>query len=142
MEITQAMLRRVVSNVNNARINEAVAAFNMWMAHYGINTDKKKAHFLSQCFHECNNLNSLEENLNYSADGLRKTFPKYFKTSEEAAAYARKPQQIASRVYANRMGNGNETSGDGWRYRGSLICRRGLCHIPGFRRYHDKSCFG
>ena len=59
----------------------------------------------------------MEENLNYSADGLLRVFPKYF-TKETAAQYARKPEKIANKVYANRMGNGDEASGDGWRFKG------------------------
>ena len=132
MQITQAMIRRVIPSVNKERLDEAVACLNMWAAHYGINTDKKMVHFLSQIMHESGELKHLEENLNYSADGLRKTFPKYFKTAEDAAAYARKPQQIANRVYANRMGNGDEKSCDGWRYRG-----RGIIQLTGKEQYRN-----
>lgn len=136
MQVTQAMVRRVIPSVNKERLNEFVAACGMWLTHYGINTDKRIAHFLSQCMHESGELKYLEENLNYSADGLRKTFPKYFKTAEDAAAYARKPQQIANRVYANRIGNGNEASGDGWRYRG-----RGIIQLTGKEQYRNyKNC--
>lgn len=132
MQITQALIRRVIPNVNKARLDEFCAAIGMWATHYGINTDLRMAHFLSQIFHETSELKYLEENLNYSADGLRKVFGKYFKTQEEAAAYARKPQQIANRVYANRMGNGNEASGDGWRYRG-----RGAIQCTGKEQYRN-----
>lgn len=69
------------------------------------------------------------ENLNYSAQGLQRTFPRYF-SSVEATAYAKQPQRIANRAYANRMGNGNEASGDGWRFRG-----RGYCQITGHDNY-------
>jgi putative chitinase len=69
------------------------------------------------------------ENLNYSATGLRSTFPKYF-TAAQAQAYARQPQRIANRAYGNRMGNGPETSGDGWKFRG-----RGYCQITGHDNY-------
>ena len=132
VQITQALIRRVIPNVNKSRLNEFCAAIGMWATHYGINTDLRMAHLLCQIFHESAELNHLEENLNYSADGLRKTFPKYFKTAEDAAAYARKPQQIANRVYANRMGNGNEASGDGWRYRG-----RGAIQCTGKEQYRN-----
>lgn len=82
-----------------------------------ITNDLRLAHFLSQCSHESANFTRVYENLNYSADGLLKTFPKYF-THEQALAYAHKPHDIANRVYADRIGNGNEHSGDGWKYRG------------------------
>lgn len=130
MQITQAMIRRVIPNVNKDRLDEFVACLNMWATHYGINTNERMAAFLANVMHESANLSALEENLNYSADGLRKTFPKYFKTAEDAAAYARKPQQIANRVYANRMGNGSEQSGDGWKYRG-----RGMIQLTGRSNY-------
>ena len=84
---------------------------------YDINTRLRLAHFLAQCRHESGNFTQTKENLNYSAIGLIGTFPKYFdnKTSIE---YSRKPEKIANRVYANRNGNGNEASGDGWKHRG------------------------
>ena len=141
MQITQALIRRVIPSVNNERLDEFCAACGMWATHYGINTNERMAAFLANVMHECSNLNAMVENLNYSADGLRKTFPKYFKTDEDAAAYARKPQQIANRVYANRMGNGNEASGDGWRYRG-----RGMMMLTGrsnYKSYADSDlCIG
>jgi putative chitinase len=96
---------------------------------YSINTDKRLAHFLSQCGHESGGFRVFSENLNYSAEGLLKTFPKYF-TKETAAAYARKPERIANRVYGNRMGNGDEASGDGWKYRG-----RGCIQLTGKSNY-------
>lgn len=129
MQITQAMIRRVVSNVNKDRLNEFVAAIGMWATHYGINTERRMVHFLAQCLHESNELKSLEENLNYSADGLIKTWPSRFNI-DNVYDYARKPILIANKVYANRMGNGNEASGDGWRYRG-----RGLIMITGKENY-------
>jgi len=94
-----------------------------------INTKLRLAHFLSQCAHESSYFNVLTENLNYSRDGLLKIFPKYF-TPATAADYARKPQKIASRVYANRMENGPESSGDGWKYRG-----RGIIQLTGKSNY-------
>lgn len=81
-----------------------------------IDTPLRLAHFFAQLDHE-SNLTSKRENLNYSAEGLLKTFKKYFNATT-AKQYARKPEAIANRVYANRMSNGNEASGDGWKYRG------------------------
>ena len=81
---------------------------------------ERAAHFFGQCSHETGGFALFIENLNYSADGLRNTFGKYFPENAPALAlgYARKPEKIANRVYANRMGNGNEATGDGWKYRG------------------------
>lgn len=97
---------------------------------FGIDTPLRKAHFLSQVAHESGGLQYSQENLNYSAKGLRSVFGKYFPTMEIANTYARKPEKIANRVYANRMGNGNEASGDGWKYRG-----RGLIQLTGKENY-------
>jgi putative chitinase len=96
----------------------------------GVNTPLKIAHFMAQIEHE-SGLKPISENLNYSAAGLRKTFKKYFPTIELANKYARKPEMIANKVYANRMGNGNETSGEGWKYRG-----RGFLQITGKENYY------
>jgi putative chitinase len=85
--------------------------------------------FLATIAHESGSLRIMAENLNYSAEGLRRTFPTRF-TAEEAVTYARQSQRIASKVYANRMGNGDEASGDGWRYRG-----RGPIQITGATNY-------
>ncbi len=84
---------------------------------FEINTSARLAHFLSQTMHESNGFKSLTENLNYSEDGLLKIFGKYF-TKETVKTYARKPEMIANKVYANRMGNGDEKSGDGWKHKG------------------------
>jgi putative chitinase len=101
---------------------------------FNINTPLRAAHFLAQIFHESNGLKSTIENLNYSMNGLKSTFSKYFTHSSELEAYARQPEKIANRVYANRMGNGNEKSGDGWKYRG-----RGVIQLTGKSNY---SLFG
>ena len=90
----------------------------------------RAAHFFAQTGHESGGFKSFVENLNYSPDGLRKTFGKYFKDDATAAKYARKPTQIANRVYADRMGNGDEASGDGWKYRG-----RGALQLTGYDNY-------
>lgn len=87
------------------------------MDEFEINTPLRQAPFIANVGHESAHLTRLVENLNYSAQGLLRIFPKYF-TGVEAAVYARKPEKIANRVYANRMGNGDEASGDGWRHRG------------------------
>ena len=95
---------------------------------YEVNTKLRLAHFFSQISHE-SGLKPISENLNYSAQGLIQTFSKYF-TTTEALIFARKPEKIANRVYANRMGNGDEKSGDGWKYRG-----RGFIQITGKINY-------
>jgi putative chitinase len=90
----------------------------------------RAAHFFAQCAHESGNWKATSENLNYSAKGLRGIFRKYFPTDALANAYARQPQKIANRVYANRMGNGPESSGDGWKFRG-----RGFLQLTGHDNY-------
>ena len=94
---------------------------------FGIDTHLELAHFLSQVNHESAGFTAKVENLNYSADGLLRTFPKYFNVTT-AKQHARKPQAIANRVYANRMGN--EVVGDGWKYRG-----RGYIQLTGKNNY-------
>lgn len=103
---------------------------NMTMARFNISTPMRQAMFLSQIAHESGGFRHVSENLNYSASALRRVFGKYFPTDEMAYEYARKPEKIANRVYANRMGNGNEASGDGWKYRG-----RGLIQLTGKDNY-------
>lgn len=95
---------------------------------YLVNTYLRVAHFFAQLEHE-SGLKPISENLNYSASGLIKIFGKYF-TELEAIKYQRKPEMIANRVYANRMGNGNEQSGDGWKFKG-----RGFIQITGKNNY-------
>lgn len=98
------------------------------MAFYKM-TPVRAAHFFAQTAHESGNFKAFSENLNYSADGLQKIFGKYFDAASAAKA-ARNPEKIANRVYANRMGNGNEASGDGWKYRG-----RGALQLTGKDNY-------
>jgi putative chitinase len=93
-------------------------------------THNRAAHFFAQCAHETGNFRHFSENLNYSADGLRTKFRRYFTTIAIAQQYARKPQAIANRAYGNRMGNGDEASGDGWRFRG-----RGALQLTGRNNY-------
>jgi putative chitinase len=97
---------------------------------FGINTPLRVAHFLAQCGHESGGFRVTQENLNYSAKGLNGIFKKYFPTEAAAAAYARNPQKIANKVYSNRMGNGSEASGDGYKFRG-----RGYIQLTGRDNY-------
>lgn len=93
-------------------------------------TPARAAHFFGQVGHETGGFNVYSENLNYSADGLMKIFGKYFPTKGVAKLYERQPAKIANLVYANRMGNGPEASGDGWKYRG-----RGALQLTGKNNY-------
>lgn len=109
----------------------------LWLPHvekaaakYDFTKPARMAMWIAQCGHESAGFLRLVENLNYSAEGLQKTWPTRFPTPELAELYARQPVLIANRVYANRLGNGDEASGDGWRYRG-----RGLIQITGRANY-------
>ena len=97
---------------------------------YEINTPHRVAAFIAQCAHESGGFKFLKENLNYKAPSLRRVFAKYFPTDDLARAYEKRPEMIANRVYANRMGNGPEESGDGWKY-----CGRGLIQLTGKNNY-------
>lgn len=110
-------------------VDKFVSALNAEMSKVGIDTPKRIAAFLSQCAHESAGFTTFSENLNYSVVGLATTFPKYF-NNNNASAYARNAQKIANKVYANRMGNGDEASGDGYRYRG-----RGIIQLTGKTNY-------
>ena len=103
--------------------------FKAAAAFYKLSPDRA-AHFFAQTAHESGGFKAFSENLNYSAKGLRGVFRKYFPTDALANAYARQPMKIANRVYASRMGNGPESSGDGWRYRG-----RGPLQLTGKDNY-------
>ncbi len=102
---------------------------------YDINTPKRMAAFIAQCAHESGGFMVLKENLNYKAASLRKIFPKYFPNDQIAQEYAskqNKQEAIASRIYANRMGNGDETSKEGWKF-----CGRGLIQLTGRSNYQS-----
>lgn len=105
-----------------AQIPETAEKFN-------ITTPLRLAHFLAQCSHESGGFKVFQENLNYSADGLKKIFPKYF-PGNLAESYARNPEKIASKVYGGRMGNGDETTKEGWKFRG-----RGALQTTGKENY-------
>jgi putative chitinase len=116
--------------VSSADADKYLPFLNMTMVKRDINTPVRQAMFLSQLAHESGNFRFVVENLNYSADALRRVFGKYFPTEALANEYARQPERIANRVYADRMGNGPEASGDGWKYRG-----RGLIQLTGKNNY-------
>ena len=97
---------------------------------YEINTPERVDGFIAQCAHESGGFKRLKENLNYKWESLRRVFPKYFPTDDVAQEYAHKPEQIANRIYGSRMGNGDESSGDGFRY-----CGRGLIQLTGRNNY-------
>ena len=97
---------------------------------FAINTPLRLAHFLAQCAHESCDFTATKENLNYSAIALNKTFKKYFPSIESTVDYARKPEKIANKVYGNRMGNGDESTGDGFRY-----CGKGYIQLTGKENY-------
>jgi len=111
-----------------AQIPDAAAKFN-------ITNVLRLAHFLAQCGHESGNFKVVNENLNYSADGLKKIFPKYF-PENLAESYAKQPEKIASRVYGSRMGNGDETTKEGYKYRG-----RGYIQLTGKSNYSNFAKF-
>ena len=117
--------------VSHEDAEQYIPALEQTLPKYGIAESKVRlAHFFAQILHESGCMHFDMENLNYSSDALRRVFGKYFPTKEEADACARKPEKIANRVYANRMGNGSEASGDGWKYRG-----RGLIQLTGKNNY-------
>lgn len=115
---------------------QVLAEINVLVEKFNLNSGLRLSHFLAQCAHESGNFKVLNENLNYSAEGLLKIFPKYFKDKATADAYARKPEKIANRVYASRMGNGDEASGDGYKFRG-----RGFIQLTGKSNYQAFSDF-
>jgi putative chitinase len=100
------------------------------MEKFQINTPLRLCHFLAQCGHESNNFKAVTENLNYGAKGLMGIFKKYFPTEALALQYERKPEKIANKVYASRMENGDEASGEGWKFRG-----RGYIQLTGKTNY-------
>jgi len=131
MELTKEQLKQLLPK--NPYIDYWYNALSQLLPDYEINTPKRIAAFIAQCSHESGGFTALEENLNYKAATLRKIFPKYFPTDEIANQFASMPnkqQAIANKVYANRMGNGDEASGDGFKYKG-----RGLIQLTGKDNY-------
>jgi putative chitinase len=128
MNITADQLSSILPvNKQTAALAEVL---NELFPKYSITTLNRASGFIAQCGHESNGFTVLKENLNYSAQGLRGIFGKYFKDDATAAAYARQPEKIANKVYASRMGNGDESSGDGYRFRG-----RGAIQLTGTTNY-------
>ena len=109
---------------------EWVDALNETFSRFNLTTNNQKAMFIGQCSHECGNFRLLEENLNYRAETLMKLWPKRFPSLEFAKQYEKNPKKIANSVYANRMGNRDEASGDGYRFRG-----RGALQCTGHSTY-------
>jgi putative chitinase len=116
--------------VKNPHIDHWHEALDQLLDDYGIDTPLRVAHFVAQCAHESGNFVFIKENLNYRAESLTKTWPRLFPTMEIARQYEKQPERIANRAYGNRMGNGDEASGDGWRY-----CGRGLIQLTGKDNY-------
>jgi len=116
--------------VKNPYIDHWHEALDQLLPDYDINTPLRVAHFIAQCAHESGNFLFIKENLNYRAESLMKTWPRLFPTIEIARQYEKQPEKIANRAYGNRMGNGDEASGDGWRY-----CGRGLIQLTGRDNY-------
>ena len=115
-----------------AQIPDTAAKFN-------ITNVLRLSHFLAQCGHESGGFKAVSENLNYSADGLKKIFGKYF--TGDTTAYARNPEKIASKVYANRMGNGDESSKEGFKFRGrGYVQLTGKSNYQGFTKFIGEDC--
>jgi len=131
--VTSDNLNKIVTKVMPNK-NNGIHKYSMAMAkafrEFEINTVNRIAGFLAQTGHESGGFSRIEENLNYSAERLKVVFPKYFPTYGLAHAYEYNKQALANRVYANRLGNGPESSGDGWKYRG-----RGLIQLTGKDNY-------
>lgn len=130
IELTLEQLKECLPKAKEANLEKFIDGLNETFEVFDISTPKRVAMFLAQTGHESGNFAATQENLNYSAKGLVGTFKKYFPTEESAAAYARNPQKIANRVYGGRMGNGPESSGDGYKYRG-----RGVIQLTGKDNY-------
>lgn len=127
--LTKEQLQQILTHDND--LDEWYKYSRYFLPKIEIEGTERTAAFFAQCCHESNHFRTLEENMNYSADRLNEVFPKYFvNAGRNALEYHRQPEKIANVVYANRMGNGNEQSGDGWTYRG-----RGIIQLTGKNNY-------
>jgi putative chitinase len=125
---TREQLSSVIGN--NPNLDGWYDALSSVLPTYEIDSPQRVSAFIAQCTHESGGFKRLKENLNYKAESLRRVFPKYFPDDELAQEYAHKQEKIANRVYGGRMGNGDESSGDGFRY-----CGRGLIQLTGRNNY-------
>ena len=130
-EVTLDLLKNICPKTKDNVLQKYVTPLNVVGQHFGLfENPKRMAAFLAQVAHESGAFNFTKEGLSYSAESLHKVFKKYFPTVESAQAYARNAVKIANKVYANRMGNGDETSGDGYKF-----CGRGLIQLTGRQNY-------
>ena len=126
--LTKEQLAKIIPG--NPYIDHWYDALSQALPDYDINTPQRVASFLAQCAHESGGFVFLQENLNYKAESLMRVWPKYFPNMDIASQYAHNPEKIADRAYANRMGNGAESTGDGWAH-----CGRGLIQLTGKSNY-------
>lgn len=127
--ITEEQIKHGYPSSDADVVSALVSSLDTLAEKYEINSALRLSHFLAQTAHESGGFRVIEENLNYSADGLSKIFPKYFR-DKDPNDYARQPEKIANVVYSSRMGNGDEASGDGYKFRG-----RGLIQLTGRSNY-------
>jgi putative chitinase len=125
---TEEQLAKIIPG--NQYVAEWHNALTTILPEYDIWTPERVAHFMAQTAHESGSYSALTENLNYRAETMRKVFPKYFPTAAIAESFVGHPDRLANKVYGNRMGNGDEASGDGYRFRG-----RGLIQLTGRENY-------
>lgn len=131
MQVTLELLQHMCPKTKTSILQGYVEPLNTVAEYYEMTANPARlAGFLAQTAHESGGFTAIKENLNYSAKGLMGIFKKYFPTEELAKQYERKPEKIANRVYGNRMGNGPEESGDGYRF-----CGRGLIQLTGRQNY-------
>jgi putative chitinase len=127
-DFTEDQLKQIITG--NDSVSDWYSALLEELPKYDINTPERVACFIGQCAHESANFKILNENLNYRWESLRRVFGKYFPTDDLAKQYEKQPERIANRVYGSRMGNGDEYSGDGWKFHG-----RGLIQLTGHNNY-------
>ena len=130
MNLTVEQLKKLLHN-NPDYVNWYNALIKV-LPDYQIDTPQRLSAFISQCAHESADFTAVQENLNYKAESLVRTWPSHFPNMEIANQYAHNQEMIANRAYANRMGNGDESSGDGWKF-----CGRGLIQLTGRSNYQD-----